>query len=447
MVPVGLHSAAGTASDLKDAIRKFKRALECNANHPETLHQWGLILMKSEGQISLEQARIKLWEARKSLFAAKGNKNKLASSILTDLASVLAEQEEYVAAAYCLKEAVLYNTKNTKAFWKLGEVLLEEEEFEESCSSFESAYQLDPRSFPAEGLADWGKALFERSQQESDAQKKALLQDQTQKKCEEALKACSPDERNTTALHYLGEVLVEKKRFKEAIKVLEEAIDLEEECSEKAWTVCLWSRASSELKRYSEAVQKLEALYTELEDDEESNEENKAHILHTLGTILKKQGKESAASKKFKEAEELYISCGKSDWADECANLASASPSSGLSPSSSARRSRAALHYERSYSRFGLNKALWDAFKSFEQPIQLSSAQKLWNMAMTDGKLDPSERRVFEYILSAETPVQVESEANDFLEEKLGTRRTKKHQTNQKKTKRRDRSRTPRRRR
>ena len=312
---------------MKEAVGKFKSALDVNSNHPETLHQWGLVLMKSKDKISLERARSKLWEARTSLFA-KENKNKLASSILTDLAFVLEELDHDLAAAYCLKEAVLFNTNNAKAFWKLGEVLEKTDGYEESQSSFESAFQLDPHN--AEGLAAWGKALFRRSQIERDVQKRALLQEETQRKCDEALQACNPEEQHATAataLHFLGEVLNEKKRFKEAIQKFQEANDLEEDY----WTICQWSLALSELKRDEEAVEKLDGLHCELHDGDELKSKAKADVLKTLATVRKKQGKQDAANKAFREASNLYKSAGHSAEAHECADLASTSPA-GFSP-------------------------------------------------------------------------------------------------------------------
>ena len=381
---------------------------------------------KTKSLPELSEARCKLWEAREKAFASKENKNKLVSSILTDLAKVLADQDHDMAAAYSLKEAVLFDSKNAKAFWKLGELLANEGEYEESHSSFERAAKLNRTGCPV-GLGHWGRALFRQSEDEKDEKKKAALLDEALKKC---MQAHALDERNTTALHFWGEVLKAQRHFKQAIEKFEKANQAEKEEGEEEdhWTICQWALCLSELKKYPEAIKKLEDLlrqqYSWLDEenpDEEVSMEHKADILKTLATILNKQNKKDLAGEKFKEAAALYKWAGKAEDAKECADLAgsSASPSDCGSPAGKS-AAKKALHYEKSFSRYGLCRRMWDAFKLFPQPLEKKSLEELYRMAMeNNGRLDPTEGRVFEYILSPKTPTQVTPEAKDFLETML----------------------------
>ncbi|CAE6933548.1 yrrB_13 [Symbiodinium sp. CCMP2592] len=418
------------AMDWKDAISRFKSALECRQGHPETLHEWGLVLKKSGGTSNLQKARDKLWEAREQAFKAK--KGGLTSIILTDLANVLSDQGHETAATMCLKEAILYDPKNVKAFWKLGELLALEEEYEKSHSTFESAAELDKTKGCPVGLAAWGRMLFERSQLEEDNQQKVALQNLAEEKCKRALES---DEQNDTALHFWGEVLAARKCFKEAAEKFEKA----NEAKESRWTVCRWAMCLCELQQYEGALKMLQDKLKQIEgqrkvletgkadeDELETHAERQADVLKTLGLVLKKQGKKDAARQRFKDAVKFYKEARDPDNAAECLTLASSCGSSDSPASSSpeAKPKKAAskqrYHYERSWSKKPLNRPVWDAFKDCPQPLDLTSVRKLYKVALqNNNKVDPTERRVFEYILSPETPVQVLPAASDFLKELL----------------------------
>mmetsp|Transcript_21363 Transcript_21363/g.41872 ORF Transcript_21363/g.41872 Transcript_21363/m.41872 type:complete len:421 (-) Transcript_21363:65-1327(-) len=257
----------------KEAIKCFRRALELNDEHYESMHNLGVAFAASQQYSKALECFDKTIERAPDFYASYCGKSE-----------ALASLNRFEEAAAAAKDGIRENREEPIAYADLGFAYLKMKRFESSVKAYEQAIKLKDRSPETSRLYALALSEYALSCQKKNDPKRAL------ELYERAL------EKNETplALHNLGVLYMKLKHASKARSCFSKALKRDPDFFEASAALgVLHARDAS----YDQALPFLRKAY----DVDPTNTDN----LYNLGIIYMKVGKRDDALRAFKVLRKL----------------------------------------------------------------------------------------------------------------------------------------------